>query len=157
MTNPTTEDNPIRDVLRQAIAFHQEGRLAEADDRYARVLKSEPGNPQALRLRGILARQRGDFLGSLEDLKAAVEITPDDADALCELALSYMEAGELTPAVAALRDAVDANPTSPKALANLGALLQYRGHIEEAIATHRKFLELEPQDLEVRSDRKSVV
>ncbi len=150
MTDPKVENDPVRDLLRQAMAFHQNGRLAEADDLYTQVLRSEGTNPQALRLRGILARQRGDILDSLEDLKAALEAAPDDADALCELGLSYMDAGELTPAVAALRDAVDADPESPKALANLGALLQYRGHIEEAIAAYRRFLALEPGDMDVR-------
>lgn len=150
MTDPRADNDPVRDLLRQAMAFHQNGRLAEADDLYTRVLQSEGVNPQALRLRGILARQRGDVLGSIEDLKAALEAAPDDADALCELGLSYMDAGELTPAVAALRDAVDADPASPKALANLGALLQYRGHIEEAITAHRRCLALEPGDVDVR-------
>ena len=41
-------------------------------------------------------------------------------------------------------------PSFPKALANFGALLQYRGHVGEAMQVYESYLDLEPEDLEIR-------
>ncbi len=138
--------------LRQAMSLHEHGRLDEADVLYAKVIAAAPDHLQALRLRGILARQRGDLTASITCLQMAVEMAPDDAAALNELALSHMAAGDLHAGEAALRDTLDIEPDSRRALANLGALLQRCGHVTEAIELYERYLKLEPGDLEVRSN-----
>ncbi len=137
-------------MIRDAMALHRAGRLAEADAAYAAVLRLEPGHAQALRLRGILARERGDTALSLKLLRRATEVAPDDPEPAAELGVSYLAAGYLQLAEAALRRAVARGPQSVKALANLGALLQHRGHVAEAIDCHRRALALEPADVEIR-------
>ena len=137
-------------ALRQAMALHRAGRAREADAQYALVLRAEPAHPQALRLRGILARDTGDFDHSLRLLRKAVEATDSDPEPPAELGLSYLAAGYLQLAEAAFRKALARDPDSRKALANLGALLQYRGHVQAAIDCYRRALALEPDDLEVR-------
>jgi len=137
-------------MLRQAMALHEAGRAQEADERYAMVLRAEPAHPQALRLRGILARDTGDFDQSLRLLRRAVEVTHTDPEPAAELGLSYLAAGYLQLAEAAYRKALARDPDSRKALANLGALLQFRGHVQASIDCHRRVLELSPDDLEVR-------
>ena len=42
MTDPTPEEDEVRDAFRQAIAFHQEGQLIEADSQYGKVLELDP-------------------------------------------------------------------------------------------------------------------
>lgn len=138
------------DALRQAMAFHRAGRLQEADLQYATVLRTDPTQPQALRLRGILARDTGNHDLSLKLLRKAADAAPADAEPAAELGLSYLAAGYLQLAEAAFRKALARDPASRKALANLGALLQYRGHVQESIDCHRRALELDPDDLEVR-------
>lgn len=150
MASGTDADGGPASGLDAAIAHHQAGRLAQAEHGYAAVLEAEPAQAEALRLRGILARQRGDLRASVGYLQAAVEAAPGQAEPLCELALSLLAAGDLAGATAALRDALDAAPASHKALANLGAVLHYRGHLEEAIALYRRYLGLVPEDLEIR-------
>ncbi len=130
--------------------MHREGRLSAADALYARSLKLEPGNAQALRLCGILARERNDLTASINLLKQAAAAAPENPEPLGELALSYMAAGDLQRADVSFRAALKCDPKSRKVLANLGALLQRRGHQREAIILHRRYLELEPTDLEVR-------
>jgi uncharacterized protein (TIGR02466 family) len=137
-------------ALRQAMALHRAGRVREADEQYAIVLRAEPSHPQALRLRGILARDAGDFDHSLRLLRKAVEVTDSDPEPAAELGLSYLAAGYLHLAEAAFRTALARDADSLKALANLGALLQYRGHIQASIDCHRRVLALVPDDLEVR-------
>jgi Flp pilus assembly protein TadD len=137
-------------ALRQAMALHRAGRVREADEQYGIVLRAEPSHPQALRLRGILARDAGDFDHSLRLLRKAVEATDSDPEPAAELGLSYLAAGYLQLAEAAFRTALARDADSPKALANLGALLQYRGHIQASIDCYRRVLALDPDDLEVR-------
>lgn len=137
-------------ALRQAMALHRAGRTREADEQYAIVLRAEPSHPQALRLRGILARDAGDFDHSLRLLRRAVEATDNDPEPPAELGLSYLAAGYLQLAEAAFRKALARDPDSRKALANLGALLQFRGHLQASVDCHRRALALSPDDLEVR-------
>ena len=129
---------------------HQEGRLAEADTLYRQSLELEPDNLQALRLCGILARERNDFSTSIKLLRQAAVIAPTDARCTSELAISEMASGDLESAESSFRRALSCDPESRRALANLGALLQRRGHLHEAISLHQQYLELEPTDLEVR-------
>ncbi|MEQ1802644.1 MAG: putative 2OG-Fe(II) oxygenase [Gammaproteobacteria bacterium] len=138
------------DSLRQAMALHRAGRTAEADQHYAAVLRAEPAHPQALRLRGILARDTGNLDLSLKLLRKAADAAPADPEPAAELALSYLAAGYLQLAESSFRKALARDAGSRKALANLGALLQHRGHVQASIDCHRRVLELDPDDLEVR-------
>jgi tetratricopeptide (TPR) repeat protein len=138
-----------RDFLGEAMARHQEGRLAEAETLYRRSLEIEPDNAQALRLCGVVAREQEQFASSIALLTQAVVAAPNDPRGYSELAASEMVVGDLDSAESSFRQALECDPESRRALANLGALLQRRGHIHEAIAFHRRYLELEPGDLEV--------
>jgi tetratricopeptide (TPR) repeat protein len=153
--NPDNRDSPkmtmgAGDLLGEAMLRHQEGRLVEAEALYRRSLELEPDNAQALRLCGILARERNDLAASLELLGRAAEAAPADARCAGELAISQMDSGDLDSAESSLRYALSRDPESSRALANLGALLQRRGHLQEAISYHRQYLEFESNDVEVR-------
>jgi uncharacterized protein (TIGR02466 family) len=137
-------------MLRQAMMLHQQDRLDAADILYVRVLDAEPDHLQALRLRGILTRQCADYDSSVHLLRRLGQLAPGDPVPVNELALTYMAVGELYAAELALRDAVRFDPLSRQALANLGAVLQRRGHLEEAAKQYTAYLDLEPEDLEVR-------
>jgi tetratricopeptide (TPR) repeat protein len=147
--NRTTDTTP-GELLRQAMALHRAGRLAEADEQYAAALRAEPGQPQALRLRGILAREQGDLDQSLRLLRKAVAAAHADPEPAAELGLSYLAAGYLQLAEAAFREALARDADSGKALANLGALLQFRGHVQASIDCYRRVLERDPEDIDVR-------
>jgi tetratricopeptide (TPR) repeat protein len=147
---PQTTKQELAETLRQAMTLHEQGRLDPADEWYAQVLDVEPDHLQALRLRGILARQRADYDSSIRLLQRLGRLAPDDPVPVNELALTYMASGELFAAERALRDAVRFDPSSRQGLANLGAILQRRGHLGEAAEHYAAYLDLEPDDLEVR-------
>lgn len=144
------QQHGTENLLARAMGLHQQGRLEEADREYGAFLQQAPQHPQALRLRGVLARDRGELQQSLQLLRRATEAAPADAEPLCELAMTHMAAGDLVLAETALRRAVARDQRSLKALANLGALLQYRGHIDACIGFHRRALQLDENDVEVR-------
>ena len=132
------------------MAAHRAGRLAEADWLYHRAIQADPGDAQAQRLRGLLARERGDPETSRRCLARAVELAPGDPRPPTELGLTHLAAGDLEAAEASLRAALDCDPDYVRAHANLGALLQYRGHVGTAIAHHQMALAAAPNDFEVR-------
>lgn len=150
VTESEPAENDPANALRQAIALHQQGQLDSADDLYSRVLHAEPDNRQALRLGGILARQRGDYDRSIGLLRQLGELAPGDTTPENELALTYMASGDLYAAELALRAVVQRDPSSLQALANLGAILQRRGHLDDAVEQYSAYLDLQPHDLEVR-------
>ena len=149
--NPTDSDRPdAKLLLRQAMAAHEAGRAGEAKTAYDQVLDRMPAHAQALRLRGILARELDDLAESRVLLERACAAAQSDPAPRTELALTLLASGDLADAEAALRAALDLAPDHGRALANLGALAQYRGRLPEAVACHRRYLQLVPQDLEVR-------
>ena len=137
-------------LLREAMAAHEAGESSKAIEAYDQFLERMPAHAQALRLRGILARELEEFGASRALLERACAVAEADAAPRNELALTLLAMGDLAGAETALRAALDLAPDSGRALANLGALAQYRGRLPEAVACHRRYLELMPQDLEVR-------
>ncbi|MBF0180116.1 MAG: tetratricopeptide repeat protein [Magnetococcales bacterium] len=65
------------DLLRQAIAHHQEGRLPEAETLFRAVLHAEPRNPDAHYNLGLLALRLEKPEAALHHLKTALEIDPN--------------------------------------------------------------------------------
>ncbi len=153
-----TNDRSAADsLLAAAMDAHRQGDLGRADLLYARFIELEPGHAQALRLHGVLARERGDAVASARLLQKACAAAPADSRAFNEYALTCLAQGELHAAEQALRRALENEPDSVRALANLGALLQYRGHLAEAIDCHRQVLAITPEDLEVRCNLASTL
>jgi uncharacterized protein (TIGR02466 family) len=150
MNSSPPDTEAANSLLQEAMRCHQEGDLYEADLLYAQTLMLLPENPQALRLRGILARERGEIERSLELLQRAAQTAPDTTAALGEIALTQMAAGELAAAEQTLRDALLIDAESAPIHSNLGALLQHRGHVNAAIDSYKRALELQHDDVEVR-------
>lgn len=154
MTNEASAGNKrkreSRDVLQEAMQQHRLGNAFEADLLYAESLYIEPDNDQALRLRGILARETGDLNKSLHLLGQATQAAPNNAKPLGELALSYMASGKLHTAEKLMKRAVELDPTAVRIITNLGAILQHRGHVQSAIDLYRQALDIDAHDIGVR-------
>jgi tetratricopeptide (TPR) repeat protein len=142
----------VQQNLQLAMQHHQANELFDADLHYARVLQLQPGHAQALRLRGILARDAGDIGKSVALLTAAAEQPDATAQPLAELALTFMLAGDLQAAQNWLRRARTQEPEALDVLTNLGALLQHRGHVLEAIDIYREILAQDPEEAEVHGN-----
>ncbi len=145
-------NNYARESLQAAMRCHQEGRTYEAELHYAHALELDPNNMRALRLRGMLARERGDVDLALQLLKKAAELQPSNAEPQAEIALTLMMAGDLQRAEEAFRAALALAPNAIDVLANLGALLQHRGHLNAAIDIYREVLAQDPTEVEVRGN-----
>ena len=65
------------DAIKIAIEHHQAGRLSQAEDIYQKILQSEPDNPTALRLSGLIAFHAGKHDMAVELIRRALSCKPD--------------------------------------------------------------------------------
>ncbi|MGD9498375.1 MAG: tetratricopeptide repeat protein, partial [Armatimonadota bacterium] len=78
--------------------------------------------------------------------RRALELEPDNEEALIGLPDAYIRAEELGAAEAAARKAVERLPQSPEAVLTLGLVLGVRGASQEAERVLRRAMELAPDD-----------
>lgn len=110
----------LGECLQQALVHHQAGRLVEAESLYQFVLASEPHHPEALRLRGVLAQQRGQSETARSFLEQALKAKPGSARVHVDLASALMGLKEMELAITFLQRAVGLQPFFPEAYHALG-------------------------------------
>lgn len=136
----------IAAALKAAMQCLQEGRPAEAERIYSRIVHQAPRNTAALFNLGLLASRRGAPQEAQLLFKKVLEIDARDADAAVSLAITYADMGM---AAEALQAASKAEALSPAAtgLAQLGAMYGEWGQIEKARACLRGALEKQPENI----------
>lgn len=138
--------------LSVAAALHRQGRLAEAAEAYSALLRANPNDPDALHLLGVVAYQRGDFLGAIELIRRALKRGGTGPHFHVNLGAAYRSAGQLGKASEQYRAAIRLDPRSADAHNNLGNVLQLTGDTDAALEHLRKALELTPGDDVVHSN-----
>ncbi len=134
--------------LQRALVLHRSGSLDEAEAAYRRVLRAEPGDPEALHHLGLLRHQRGDSRQALALLRRAVAASPGSAACHLHLGLVHEHLGDLESALAAYREAARLEPDAADARFNQGLMLLRLDRPREAEECFRRTLALAPQDAE---------
>jgi predicted O-linked N-acetylglucosamine transferase (SPINDLY family) len=125
--------------LEQAIALHQAGRLAEAEQAYCRVLQSDPRSSDALHLLGLLAHQVGRHDVAAERIRQAIAVQGNQPNYYNNLGEVYRTSGRAAEARACYEQALRLNSQLAPTYYNLGLLLGAtepalaRRHYEQAI------------------------
>ena len=113
--------------------------------------RDNPDDAEVLTLRGIVFRERGLYADAEKDLKAALKLTPQSADAHAALGIVYDV--QLRPdAEAEHREAVRLAPKNPAYLNNLGFSLFLRQRFKEAITSYESAARLAPLSQRVRTN-----
>ena len=113
--------------------------------------RDRPDDAEVLTLRGIVYRERGLFADAEGDLKAALKITPDSADAHAAIGILY-DVQMRSEAEAEHRKAVKLAPKNAAYLNNLGFSLYLRQHFKEAITVYESAARLAPLSRRVRTN-----
>ena len=142
---PSTGTARIADLFGVAARHHQEGRLAEAEACYRRVLAAEPGNADALNMLGIVALQSGRSDAAVEMIRQAIAKNATNPAYFYNLGIALRAQGKLSEAVAAARQAVGLKPDMAEAHFSLASFLQEEGKLEEAIAAYRQTIRFRPE------------
>jgi tetratricopeptide (TPR) repeat protein len=117
----------------------------QAEEAIKRSLSLDPAEPTALEARShYRAGFQGDYKGALDDLNAAVEITPGSSSTWNAIGIIQSSRNANREAEAAFKKAIDLDPQSPVAHSNLAIFYLDTGRIEAAKAEIDQALAVEP-------------
>ena len=142
----------IQQAIDLAAQHHKEGRLSQAETAYQRILESDPNQPIALHLLGVVAHQTGKNDVAVDLITRAIAIDPDLVEAHSNLGTALRELGKLEEAVASYHKALALKPDYADAHNNLGNALKDLGKPEEAVASYHKALNLKPDLAEAHNN-----
>jgi Flp pilus assembly protein TadD len=112
----------IRAFLAVAMAKHQKGQLAEAEQMYRQVLRWRPDNPDAYHLLGLLAGQLNRFDDALALFEHAIAFNPAVPEYHANLGNALKTKSRLEEAEEAFARAISLRPDYPEALMNLATV-----------------------------------
>jgi len=119
-------------VLDQAIALHQQGRLAEAEILYRQVLAQNARQFRPHYQLGILFMHAGRFAEAVAMLERALALKDGDLATLVNLGMARRHMGNAAGALLPLDRAIALNPGIAETHYQRGAALHALGRLEEA-------------------------
>lgn len=131
---------------RRAEAARTDGRLAEAERLYRRLLRIDPDDSAALHWLGACRLARGEVEAGRPLLERAAALRPLDARCLYHLAEAQRATGDLDAAVAGYRRCIRLAPALPDPRRGLALALGALGRRLEAAAVFEECLPLAPAD-----------
>lgn len=134
----------VDQVFAEALAQHQAGRLAAAEQGYRAILRQYPDHADSLHLLGVIGLQMGHAQQALGLIEHAVQLRPDGAIYRSNLGQVLERLGRFDEAEHAYRAAIEADPGCAEAFNNLGRLLQSKDHLREAESCFRNAIDLSP-------------
>ena len=143
-TNPNQVRSPSQVELDGLLEKYQKGRFDLAENLAKTITQKYPDHQFGWKVLGALFQQTGRLQKSLIANQRAVEITPNDAEALSNLGNTLKELGILEDAEASYSKAIAIKPDYAEAHSNLGNTLKELGRLEDAEASYSKAIAIKP-------------
>ena len=143
----------IAATLQQAVAWHRQGRLAQAEALYRKILELQPGHFDALHMLGVVCQQSGNPHAAIELIGRAININPGNADAHSNLGNALLDLGRYEDALSCYNNALNIKPDHVEPLYNRGLALQELRRYDEALASYERALSLKPDHARALSNR----
>lgn len=89
---------------------------------------------------------KGDYEQAIENYKKALDLQPNNANVITEIANIYYETGQYTEAEDHYELATSINPNNAEAYAKYASLKEFMGNNSKAIKLYEKAVELNPAD-----------
>jgi len=118
--------------LALANAYFMGQRLIEAQRQTSAILKSDPANPQALKLKGNIEYLSGHLDQAFNTFIALLDKHPNDEEGAYMLGRIYYQEGRIEQASGQFQRVLRINPKSYRAFDNLGLCYQSLGDSEMA-------------------------
>jgi hypothetical protein len=130
--------------LQAAVELENAGQLDAAEEEYNSIIETHPDSVRAWVNLGNVRSRRGRTVAAEQAYRRALDLAPEDPDALNNLAWLLLEGGTALEEAESLARAATrhAGPDLPLVLDTLGRVLRARGQCSEAEATFREALEL---------------
>src|SRR5580700_1950527 len=142
---PSSEQLTLQQAFQQAVAFHQQGRLDDAERLYRAVLRADASHFGSLHNLASLCTQRGEPADAIPLLQRALARQPNSTMAHVSLGNALHAMGRFEEAMACFERALSIDPYLPEAHHNSGnALLSLKRHAE-AISRYQRAVAMRPQ------------
>lgn len=138
----------MNEPLQSALAHHQAGRLAEAEQAYRQILQQQPDHGDAQNLLGALLCQRGQLDDAIPLLESACAQLPHFLEARMNLAKALRMADRPAEALAAAEHVLATSPDRADALILKARCLRRMGQPDKAKEILERLLVLSPQMLD---------
>ncbi len=144
-------------ALQQAVAFHQQGRLDDAQSLYVAILDVQPGHFDARHLLGVLRLQQGRSDEAFALISKALATNPNSPEALANAGMALQALGRHDEAVASYDKAIAVKPDFADAIFNRGNALDVLGRRAEAVAAYDQALAINPRFAAALGNRGNVL
>lgn len=131
---------------REAGIDFSERPLDEAERCVHKVFALEPRSASGIRLRGWIQYSRGLVQDAVRNLKAALEIDPNDADTLLLLCNCYLISGKVSATRPLIGRLLMLDPLTPLTRCLPGFADASEGHLQSAIEPYRQMFEMDPSN-----------
>jgi protein O-GlcNAc transferase len=135
----------LKAVAQQAVALHQQGKLAEAEGLYLQILQADPQLFGPRYYLGLIRLQQGRFEEACDYLGEALKIFPDDLGGLMNYGMALRAAGRAQDAVDVFDRALAIQPNMPEGLYNRGVALGDLQRFELAVDSYDRALVMQPE------------
>ena len=122
-------------LIQQGSAYHEEGRLKDAQNIYEEILRIQPNHFDALQLLGALSLQIAEYQKAVECFSKALEINPNDG-LFTNQGIALQELQLVEEAITSYDNAIAINPLCLNAHYNRGNILSRLNRTEEAIFSY---------------------
>ncbi len=144
-TGPRSPARPLPPAaLRQALALHQKGELAQAQTKYEAILDVRPGHFDALNMLGVIALQRGQPEKALPLLDRARQIDPHNAAVHFNRGVVLHQLNRSEESLASYDQAIALRPDYAEGLCNRGLVLAGLHRWDAAVASYDRAVAIKP-------------
>ncbi len=140
-----------------AFHHHRAGRLDQAERRYRRILRRDPGNPEALNMMGVAAGQRGQPVAAVEFLRRAIQVDDQNPDYHYNLGMALQASRDIDAAIESYRRVIDLKADHADALKNLGGAYTQKRAYGDAESYCREAVRLAPNDAQAHNNLATVL
>ena len=141
----TINRGSVEQAFAQALALHQNGRLAEAETAYRALLDRAPDHINARHHLGLIALQGGDHQTALGWLEDAAARASDDPRLLVHLGMAQHRAGRHEAAILSYRRALENRPGYVAATIGLAGVFGALNRSTEALEMARQAEAMPPE------------
>jgi tetratricopeptide (TPR) repeat protein len=147
------DNEPLTALLREAVAQHRQGDLAQALTGYDAILALAPDYFDAVHLKGVVAAQQGRHDEALALMHRALAIKPDHAGAHGNLGGLLLRLGRPQEALQSFDALIALQPDHAAAHGARANTLHMLGRLDQAVAAYDRALALNGADAEAWYNR----
>ncbi len=141
------EANPSAEALGAVLELYNEGKFEEAANIALSLTGRYSRNGYSWKLYGSCLQKLGRESDALVAKRRAVQLLPDDVEALFNLALTYEQQEMMPEAERCYRSVIEKIPDDVEALHNLGNTLLAQGQRDGAVKRYQEALAIQPDFL----------